>query len=206
VAKLIVVAVMLAGCATSINKLSKTEIEALNIASVDIRFAPDAHIWWGTAEREYAAKVGAAPPEPKKTHNAALPGDRDGDAYRELMDSPAAKKYLQDRLSRMIHDRLDYFVHKYEGSRPVRLEVEVKSFVIPSPLQRLTLGGAPLLATEVILRDVATGQELGKLDRVAVGQAGGGIAGVVIDQVGDDLEDRVLDKYYSNVRSWLAGE
>lgn len=202
---IIVLVLALTGCATPKINLSQAELNTLDIQSVDIRFKPDAHFWWGNAEREYAAKVGVPPPDPKTNASSDLPGDRDGDDYRELMDSPEAKKYLREKLTRSIHDRLGYFVHKYQGTRPVRLEVEVKSFVIPSPLQRLTLGGAPMLAADTILRDVATGEELGKLDRVTIGQAGGGIGGVIVDQMGDDLEDRVLDKYYSNVRSWLAG-
>jgi hypothetical protein len=196
-------AATLAACAVQKINLSQAELNALDVQSVDIRFAPDAQIWWGNAEREYAAKVTGSQTEPKARHGETIAGD--SDAYRELMDSPGAKQYMRDKLTRMIQDRIGYTVHKYEGTRPVRLEVEVKGFVIPSPLQRLALGGNPLLAADTILRDVATGEVIGKLDRVAVGRAGAGIIGVAADQFDSDLEDRVLDNYYSNVANWLAG-
>jgi hypothetical protein len=202
-------AAALAGCATSVNSLSQAEMQTINIQSVDIKFKPDAHIWWGNAEREYAAKVAptstAAKPDRSATAIKTVPGDKDSDDYRELMDTPEAKAYLRDKLAAMVKDRLSYFVTKYQGTRPVRLEVEIHSFVIPSPLQRIALGGTPMLAAVTVLRDSATGKELGKLDRVAAGYAGNGIVGVAVDQAGDDLEDRVLDKYMGNVRAWLAG-
>ncbi len=206
----IVFASALAGCATSVNSLTKAELETINIQSVDIKYRPDTHIWWGNAEREYAAKVAPAgmPAKPSKsaTEINTVPGDKDGDAYRELMDTPEAKAYLRDKLAGLIKDRLTHFVlPSYQGTRPVRLEVEIRSFVIPSPLQRIALGGTPRLTAVTVLRDSATGQELGRHERVAVGYAGNGIVGVAVDQAGDDLEDRVLDKYVSNVREWLAG-
>lgn len=197
------VATALTGCATSINKLSKAELQTLHIQSIDIRFKPDAHIWWGNAEREYAAKVGAPPPAPEADRKKHLPGNRDGDDYRELMDSPEAKKFMRDKLEAMIRDRMGYFLYKYQGTRPVRLEVEVHLFIIPSPLQRLAFGGNPQLGVITVLHDSATGEELGKLDRIAAAYADNGILGVALDQAGDDLEDRVLDKYISLVRDWL---
>ena len=84
------------------------------------------------------------------------------------------------------------------------MEVEVRGFVIPSPLQRVAFGGNPLLETTTQLRDVTTGEVIGKLDRLAAATAGNGLLGVAIDQAGDDLEDRVLDAYVSNVRTWLG--
>lgn len=202
----IFVATALAGCATSINKLSKSEIQSLHIESIDISYKPDAHIWWGNAEREYAAKVGAPAAAEPKSKNETLPGNREGDAYREVMDTPEAKRYLRDKLAGLLKDRMGYFLHKYQGTRTVRLEVEVHSFVIPSPLQRIALGGTPMLAAVTVLRDSATGEVLGKLDRMAAGYAGNGILGVALDQAGNDLEDRVLDNYVANVRDWLSGD
>jgi hypothetical protein len=206
----IVLTTALAACATSVNSLTKAELETINIQAIDIKYKPDANIWWGNAEREYAAKAAPASastkPGKSATNIKTVPGDDEGDAYRELMDTPEAKAYLRDKLAAMIKDRLNQKVlPKYRGgSRPVRLEIEVHSFFIPSPLQRAALGGSPTLAAVTVLRDATTGRELAKLDRMAAGYAGNGILGVVVDQAFDDLEDRVLDNYVTNVLNWLT--
>lgn len=204
----LLLAFVLVGCA-SFPKLPSSEVQTIDIQSVEISFRPDANIWWGKAEREYAAMKGAparsAPPQnASPITTGSLPGDREGDDYREMMDTPEAKQYQRDKLAGLIKDRLGYFVQKYQGSRPVRMEVEVRGFVIPSPLQRVALGGTPLLETTTLLRDANTGEVIGKLDRLAGASAGNGLLGVAVDQVGDDLEDRVLDAYVSNVRTWLG--
>ena len=201
----------LAGCATSVNSLSPAEMQTINIQQIDIKYVPNAEIWWGNAEREYAAKVAphsnTVKPAKSASDISAAQGAQDGDDYRAIMDTPEAKKYQRDKLEAMIRDRLNTFVvPNYKGTRPVRLEVEVHGFTIPSPLQRVALGGAPMLAAITVLRDTATGKELAKLDKMSVGTAFNGIIGVAIDQAGDDLEDRVLDNYVENVSSWLSGK
>jgi hypothetical protein len=206
-----VVVAALAGCATSVNSLSPAEMQTINIQQIDIKYVPNAEIWWGNAEREYAAKVAphsnTVKPAKSASDISAAQGAQDGDDYRAIMDTPEAKKYQRDKLEAMIRDRLNTFVvPNYKGTRPVRLEVEVHGFTIPSPLQRVALGGAPMLAAITVLRDTATGKELAKLDKMSVGTAFNGIIGVAIDQAGDDLEDRVLDNYVKNVSSWLSGK
>jgi hypothetical protein len=206
----IFLATALGGCATSINSLSPAEMQTINIQAIDIKFAPGASMWWGNAEREYAAKVAPASATAKPGKSATdvntVPGDEEGDAYRELMSTPEARAYVRDKLAGMIKDRIDRNVlPKYSGgTRPVRLEIEIKLFRIPSPLQRIALGGAPSFAAITVLRDAATGKELARDERPAVAYAGNGIIGVAVDQAFADLEDRVLDQYVSNVSSWLA--
>jgi hypothetical protein len=211
----IALAAVSSGCATSVNSLSKSEIATINIQSVDVRYVPNAHIWWGTAEREYAAKVGAPQhdkPQDKKgkktedkTEGKDLPGERDGDAYRDLMSTPAAQAYVRDKLTGMIKAHLQHRVLPlFQGTRAVRLEIEVHSFHIPSPLQRIALGGAPTLMTVTVLKDAATGKELAKLDKGNAGMAFGGVLGVAVDQAMPDLEQRVLENYMDNILAWLT--
>jgi hypothetical protein len=193
-----------AGCATSMVSLTKSEIATIHIESVEVRFVPDAYIWWGNAEREYAAKAWV-PSKNGKAQSSDLPGERDGDAYRELMNTPAAQAYARDKLTGMIKARLQKAVlPRFQGTRAVRLEIEVHSFYIPSPLQRIALGGAPTLGTITVIRDAKSGAELGKFDRANAGAAGNGILGVAVDQAFSDLEDRVLDKYMENILAWLT--
>jgi hypothetical protein len=204
-------ATFLAGCATSVNSLSPAEMQTINIQGIDISYAPNAEIWWGNAEREYAAKVAPRSNTVKPAKSASdlstAQGAQDGDDYRAIMDTPEAKKYQREKLEAMIRDRLNTFVvPDYKGARPVRIEVVVHGFTIPSPLQRVALGGAPMLAAITVLRDAATGKELAKLDKMSAGTAFHGILGVAVDQLADDLEDRVLDNYVTNVRDWLSGK
>jgi hypothetical protein len=201
----IAIAALIAGCATSVVSLSKSEINTLYIQSVEVKYVPDAYIWWGTAEREYAAKA-SVPPRPQKTSDVDLPGEREGDAYRELMETPAAKAYVRDKLTGMIKARLQQAVlPRFRGTRAVRLEIEVHNFNIPSPLQRIALGGTPMLGAITVLRDAKTGAELGKLDRMSGAIAGNGLLGVAVDQAFSDLEDRVVSNYADNVLDWLTG-
>ncbi len=203
----VLLAVGLAACATSINSLSKLEMEQIFIESVDVRYAPNASIWWGSAEREYAAKVTAEGKAPKKAASTNLPGENSTDDYREIMSTPEAQAYLRDKLAGLIKQRFsrDISPH-FRGTRAMRVEVEVHSFTIPSPLQRVALGGTPMLFAVTTLKDGATGKEVAKLDKGAAGSAFGGVIGVAIDQALPDLEDRVLDSYAQNVSEWLKAK
>lgn len=197
-------AVAFAGCATSTNSLSKLELEQIFIESVDVRYAPDAAIWWGNAEREYAAKVAAEGKAPKKGGSTGLPGDNSADDYREIMSTPEAQAYLRDKLAGLIKERFSRDISShFRGTRAMRVEVEVHNFTIPSPLQRVAFGGTPMLFALTTLKDAATGKEVAKLDKGAAGTAFGGVLGVALDQGLPDLEDRVLDSYSQNVLEWL---
>ena len=200
-------AVALAGCATSVNSLSKLEMEQIFIQSVDVRYAPDAGIWWGNAEREYAAKVTAEGKAPKKKESSGTPGDNSADDYREIMSTPEAQAYLRDKLAGLIKQRFaqDISPH-FRGTRAMRVEVEVHGFTIPSPLQRVALGGTPMLFALTTLKDATTGKEVAKLDKGAAGMAMSGVLGVALDQGLPDLEDRVMDSYSENVSEWLKGK
>lgn len=196
---------LLVGCATSINGLSKSEIATLNIESIEVRYAADAQIWWGNAEREYIASAGARPPAKAHPENTGLPGESSGDATRELADTPEGKAYVREKLAVAIKQRLQRDVQsKFHGTRNVRLEIEVRSYFIPSPLQRVALGGAPNITTISVLRDSKTGVQIAKLERMSNAMAGNGVIGVLVDQGFSDLEDRVLDSYSQDVLTWLT--
>lgn len=199
-------AALLAGCATASTMLSPTEMKTLKLESIEVKYAAPDSIWWGAAEREYlaktnpaAAKAAAAPP------SAELGTSKNATPEPKIADTPEAKAYIETKLSTMIRERVTRAVGAdLNGSRPVKLVVNVHSFVIPSPAQRLLLGGTPMLAAVTTLQDARTGAELGKMDRIAAGMAGSGAIGVLIDQAFSDLEDRVLDTYASQVRAWLV--
>ena len=182
----------------------------MRIAEVAVIYKPTAEIWWGRAEQEYVAKIDAAePPKAAKAspvgfaENGAL-DQSNADEYSRIIATPEARDYLRNRLAYIIRKRIAASVTpKFNGARQVRLEIEVLGFTVPSAIQRVTLGGNPMLLAVTTLKDSVTGAELGKLDRTASAYTGQGMIGVLVDQGFDDLEDRVVQAYVSNVLSWL---
>ncbi|MGD9785099.1 MAG: hypothetical protein AB7E80_16180 [Hyphomicrobiaceae bacterium] len=204
------IAVVLAGCATIQNSLDAKDIAALRIVEAEVLVTPATTIWWGNGEREFVEKVKAG-----QAHVGALPvkkaalqvgseQDPTGD-YNRIIESPEAQQYLRDRLRSMIEQRVRSDVlPQFQGTRAAKLEVHVVNFTIPSPLQRVALGGTPVMGAVTVLKDAETGKELAKMDRVASGVAGTGLVGVLADQAFADLEVRVLDNYVTQVRGWLG--
>ena len=126
-------------------------------------------------------------------------------AESKVMNSPEAKAFVRDRLSALIKRHLAANVlPKYQGTRPVRLEVTVNTFVIPSAVMRMVIGGTPQLDAVTVLKDAKTGAELARLERPAAAYAGNGWLGVALDQMGADLEVRVLRGYTGTVLRWLG--
>lgn len=203
------VAMIVSACATVENSLNVTELKELRIVGTSVSVTPATSIWWGNAEREFVEKVNsgqasvAALPVKKVAFSNAS-DDATGD-YNRIIESPEAKQYLRDKLRSMIEQRLQAdVVPQFQGTRTALLEVHVVNFTIPSAVQRVALGGTPMLGAVTVLKDAATGKELAKMDRVAAGMAGSGIVGVLADQAFSDLEVRVLDGYVGQVRSWLG--
>lgn len=202
---LVALCLLLAGCATATLGLPVEEIRALKLDGIEVRYTDDARIWWGNAEREYAEKAGdsAAPKSKARTAEEPTSG-ADDEAYRALINSPEAKQYVRSKLSGLIVERVRREIGSdLNGTRPIKIVATVHAFTIPSPVQRITLGGQPILAAVTTLVDAKTGAEIGKLDQLAAAGAGQGVIGVLVDQAFDDLETRVLDQYATNIRNWL---
>lgn len=198
-------AVLVTGCATANLALSPQERMALRIESVKVEYVKEAHIWWGNGEREYLARTTAASTQARTKKATGEVAETDSATKaQEIMASPEAQDYLRTKLASMIETAVAAKVKPaFNGSRPVRLEIQVHSFVIPSAAQRAVLGGAPTLGAVTYLKDARTGAELGKLDRGAIAGAGSGVIGVLVDQGLDDLEDRVINVYTTQVLDWL---
>lgn len=93
------------------------------------------------------------------------------------------------------------------GARPVRLEITVTAFFVPSAIQRVVVGGQPGMAARVVLRDAATGAELAVREKlVAAAFVGNGIGGVLIDQTMEDHDVRLARNFAVGYRDWLLNE
>jgi hypothetical protein len=200
----------LGGCATAMMTLSKDELQNIRVARVDVVYEKDSGIMWEKAELEYIqlAKSRQTKDEKPKPWKQVMPEDIEAkkNEYQELVNSPEGKAHIQARLRQEISTRLgNALAPKFSGgTRPVVVEVTVKAFIIPSPAQRVVLGGAPTIGAVTVLKDAQTGAVLAKMDRAAAGYAGNGVLGVLVDQAFADLEDRVLESYNRQVVDWLT--
>ena len=127
--------------------------------------------------------------------------------YETLASTPEAKRYMQGVLAAELKARLGAAIlPKYQGTRPVVLELQVVALIIPGPTERVLLGGSPTLKAVTVLKYSATGKELAKLDQMAAVEVGNGVVGVLVDQAFADLEDRVFGAYVNNVSAWLQAK
>lgn len=208
IALICVIVLSLAGCATSTISLSVNEIRAINIARIEIEYAEDMGFSWEKEELAYVEQVKssrAPASEPKPWQQVSI-DDKKGTTseYDEIVKSPEGQQHLRNVLEQKLREKITAkLVPEFQGTRPVILSLEIKAFIIPGPVQRAVLGGAPVLVAVTTLKDADTNKELAKLDRASAGQAGNGLIGVLVDQGFDDLEDRVLDAYIENLRQWL---
>lgn len=199
---------LLAGCATLQNSLNQKEIANLRIDRVKVSFEPNAAVLWPKVEQAYVASL---PPDKnaRKFGPADLGvsggGDEQDSEYAAKAATPEAKAHLRERLVAMIKSRLqrDVLGAFQGGARAAELRVRVRSFAIPSPIQRVLVGGQPALVATTTLHDAKTGKKLALMKATAAGYAGGGLIGVAVDQAFSDLDDRVMSRYVRDVHNWL---
>jgi hypothetical protein len=206
---------ILAGCATAApTPLTVASAKTLRLDSINVTVAPDAKIAWANVEHEYASKRSAEGSMPKRkiseTGSIGLnadPNAGDTAALTELMKTPEAQSYVRDRISSGLKTALEKSLmpELKSGNRSTRLDVTVTEFSIPSAIQRVIIGGAPVVVASAALKDAATGEVLAERKNMpAVGFAMNGWGGVLADQLGDDLDVRVVGSYSSQFKDWLV--
>ena len=209
--------ITLAGCATAPPSPFTAEsgrtlrLDTVTV-TVTVAVAPDAQLMWGNAEQEFVNQKKAAGPLPKnkdiETGALGLQDSHSVDtaANAELIKSPEGQAYLRERVTKRLAGALDNKVKAQmnSGTRAVVLDVTVHSFVIPSAIQRVLIGGAPTISASAVLKDAKTGEVLAQRpNMLAAAFAGNGWGGVLVDQVMDDLDVRVVDNYAEQYRQWL---
>lgn len=205
----------LAGCASEIpSPLNPNAIKSLRLNDVVVTVAPDADISWANAEHEYlvAHKAsGAKPVKQAAAEPTSLTDATSADAAEAgaLAASPEGKAYVRNKAASRLKEALDAKLKPalQAGARPVRLEITVHSFVIPSALQRMALGGLPAMNASAVLKDAATGEVIvAQQKRNAMAMAGNGWGGVLLDQAFSDLDVRLAEAYADEYRRWLLHE
>lgn len=205
----------LAGCATGMpSPLSYDKIKSLRLNDVVVTVAPDASISWANAEHEYLTAHKASGAKPVKQDTAvpaSLTDATSADAAEAsaLAASPEGKAFVRDKAAARLKTALDAKLKPalQSGVRPVRLEVTVHAFVIPSALQRVALGGMPAMNASAVLKDAATGEVIAaQPQKNAYAIAGNGWGGVLLDQAFSDLDVRLAEAYADDYRRWLLHE
>lgn len=181
--------------------LSPRELQTIRIERVDVDYKPDARIDWERVEVPYVER---------------MKGE-----YQTIINSPEGKQYMQSVLTAELNKRVGAaIVPKFQGSRPVVLEITVRNFRAHGSRERLT----PVLEAVTVLKDASTGKELARLEKRAYGYCGapnimvtGGYVGgppaaassynysaEIVNPSCEDLEDRVFNAYINELSYWLS--
>jgi hypothetical protein len=187
------VAAMVAGCKTVENALRREDVASFKLTGVTVRYKPDADIMWEDAVRAYATAQG-------------IPDHELAQASTSPQAKAYAQKFLADRAKGTLERSL---APKLAGTRPVRLEVAVRTFQVASAVQRIIIGGTHMMIADAVLVDARTNAILVSYpDLAASAAAGQGVLGTAVTAAieagqGVTAADRILINYSENYAGWL---
>jgi hypothetical protein len=184
----------LAGCVTTAeNSLSQNDIAGMKLTGVTVSFAPDALVQWEDGIRAYATAKAIT-----------------DDQIATATDTPEGKAYVRNMLAPRIKAGIEkVMAGQLNGSRPVRLDVIVKSFAISSAVQRILIGGGRGMTADANLVDARTGAVIvANPDLRAFLMAGQGIVGTAVQAAIDNASEqsvveKVVTRYGESYRDWL---
>jgi hypothetical protein len=186
-------ALVLSGCKTVENSLTANDISSMKLTAVTVSYAPTATVQWEDGIRAYA--VAKTIPDHELTAAANTP---EGKAFVQSQLAPHIKLGVEQAMAGQLI-----------GTRPVRLEIIVKQFVIAGAVQRVLVGGGRGMMADANLVDARTGAPIiSHPDLQALLYAGQGIAGTVVQAAIDSaatksVAQQVADQYGKNYRDWL---
>jgi hypothetical protein len=186
-------ALALAGCVTVENSLSQNDIAGMKLTGVTVSFAPNALVQFEDGIRAYAT-------------SKAIPDDQIATAA----NTPEGKAYVNNMLGPRIKAEIErVMAGQLIGARPVRLDVVVKSFEMPSAVQRILIGGNRAMTADAILVDARTGAViLANPDLRTMTYTGQGVLGAAVqagfDSSGDKgVAEKIVANYAESYRNWL---
>jgi hypothetical protein len=188
------IAFALAGCVTTAeNSLSQNDIAGMRLTGVTVSFAPDAQVQWEDGIRAYAAAKAIT-----------------DDQIATATNTPEGRAYVQGMLAPRIRAEIEkVMVGQLNGTRPVRLDVIVKTFALSSAVQRVLIGGGRGMVADANLVDARTGAVIiANPDLRAVLFAGQGIVGTAVQAAIDNAStqnvvEKLVDRYGESYRDWL---
>jgi hypothetical protein len=184
----------LTGCVTTAeNSLSQNDIAGMKLTGVTVSYTPDARVQWEDGIRAYATAKAIT-----------------DDQIATATDTPEGKAYVRNMLAPRIKAEIEkVMAGQLNGSRPVRLEVVVKTFAISSAVQRILIGGGHGMIADANLVDARTGAVIvANPDLRAVLVVGQGIVGTAVQAAVDSASkqstlEKLVDRYSETYRDWL---
>jgi hypothetical protein len=184
----------LCGCVTAENALSQNDIAAMKLTGVTVGFASNALVMWEEGERAYAGT--------KALSDEQLAGAKRTQDFKD---------YVHTMLGVRIKAGIEQaFAGQLNGSRPVRLEIIVREFTVPSVASRVLIGRDPTMFASATLVDARTGAVIiAHPDLEAFVGGGHGIIGTAVVAAMDDSmnqtpESRLIARYGQAYREWLT--
>jgi len=188
------VALAVAGCVTKENSLSQADIAGMKLTGVKVSFTPEAIVQWEDGIRAYATSQSISDDEIATATNTA-----EGKAYVRNMLALRIKAGVERAMAGQL-----------AGTRPVRLDIVVKSFAIASVVQRILIGGGRGMVADANLVDARTGALIIAYPDLTAVQvmAGNGLAGIAVQAAIDSAStlspaEKLVDIYGVNYRQWL---
>jgi hypothetical protein len=131
---------------------------------ITVSYAPDALVIWDDGIRAYAASKGIV------------------EDMATATNTPEGKAYVRNMLaSRVKGDVERQMAGQLNGTRPVRLDVVVRSFTIASAVQRIVIGGGHGMTADANLVDARNGAVILSHPNLAIGVgAAGGLVGTAV--------------------------
>jgi hypothetical protein len=184
----------LAGCVTAENSLSQNDIAGMKLTGVNVSFAPKAFVFWEEGERAYAGAK-------------AMSDAQVADARR----TPEYKDYVYGMLGPRIKAGVEQaMAGQLVGTRPVRLEIVVRRFQVPTVAERVLIGSDPQMFAAATLVDARTGAViLAHPDLEASALGGGGLIRTAMQAALDSSrnetpEGRLIASFGRTYREWLT--
>jgi DNA-binding CsgD family transcriptional regulator len=184
----------LSACVTAENPLSQTYIAGMKLTGVNVSFAPKASVIWEEGERAYAGA--------RTMSDAQVAEARRTQEYKDYVHA-----MLGARIKAGVEQAM---AGQLIGARPVRLEIVVSRFYVPSVASRVLIGGDPQMFAAATLVDARTGAViLAHPDLEAFVHGGAGIIGTAVQAAIDSSrnetqEDRLIANYGQTYREWLT--
>jgi hypothetical protein len=183
----------LAGCVTAENSLTQNDIASMKLTGVTVSYAPDAFVQWEEGIRAYAVSKSIT-----------------DDQIATGANTPEGKAYVQNMLGLRIKAGVERaMAGQLNGSRPVRLDVVVRSFQITSAVQSILIGAGRSMTADANLVDARTGAVIIAYPKVSVAlPAGSGLVGTAVQAAIDsaseqNVTDKIVSAYGRDYRQWL---
>ena len=205
----------LAACATGPkNPMTAQQIEAIDIDVVDVTILPGTLISWGAGEDAYAESKGCEKPEPETAtsgdpYNTAAGENKPQDCdYDALVNSPEARKFMEDRVVAMVTDAFQKQVQPvFQGTAPAKVEVNVIEVRVISGGQSVFVGGSHMLRATLNVVDLASGKTIAtnpELFSIA-GYGPGGFLSLIVEAASNDPVERLSVGYAEAAKNWIGG-